>query len=210
MLPGGEVLTIAQMARADAAAIAGGIAGIELMENAGAAVSEAILARHPPVPTDRAVRPRQQRRRWLRRRPPAGAGRLAGPGRAARASASACAAMPPAAARAPGAATSARSRPRVLEGAGLVVDALFGAGLTRPLDGAARAIDRGVRAGAAAGRRDRRAFRRARRHRRGPGGGRPGPHDGHLSSRQARAPPAARARAASASWWSPTSASPTA
>ena len=51
MLGGGEVLTIAQMTGADAAAIAAGIAGSELMENAGAAVAEAIRSRFAPVPT---------------------------------------------------------------------------------------------------------------------------------------------------------------
>ena len=38
----GEIFSIAQMAAADAAAIAAGIAGRELMENAGAAVAEAV------------------------------------------------------------------------------------------------------------------------------------------------------------------------
>ena len=44
------LLTCAEMARADAAAIAGGILGIDLMEAAGRAVAEAVLERHLPRP----------------------------------------------------------------------------------------------------------------------------------------------------------------
>src|SRR5258707_2497537 len=43
-----ELLTTAEMAEADRRTIAGGLAGIELMENAGRAVAEAVAARHPP------------------------------------------------------------------------------------------------------------------------------------------------------------------
>src|SRR5215831_7314566 len=43
-----ELLTTAEMAEADRRTIAGGIAGIELMENAGRSVADAVAARHPP------------------------------------------------------------------------------------------------------------------------------------------------------------------
>ena len=43
-----ELLSTAEMAEADRRTIAGGVAGIDLMENAGRAVAEAIAARHPP------------------------------------------------------------------------------------------------------------------------------------------------------------------
>ncbi len=43
-----ELLTTAEMAEADRRTIAGGVAGIALMENAGRSVADGVTARHPP------------------------------------------------------------------------------------------------------------------------------------------------------------------
>src|SRR5712691_6064246 len=43
-----ELLTTAEMAEADRLTIVGGTPGIELMENAGRAVADAVVVRHPP------------------------------------------------------------------------------------------------------------------------------------------------------------------
>jgi len=144
MLLGGEVLSIAQMARADAAAIAAGIAGIELMENAGAAVADAILARYPPLPVSVLCGPGNNggdgfvvARRLARAGWPVRVALLGERGRLRGDAAKA--------ARSWGGEVAALA-PSVLEGAGLVVDALFGAGLARPLEGPAQAIIESVRA----------------------------------------------------------------
>lgn len=137
MLHGGEILTIAQMARADAGAVAAGIAGSELMENAGAAVAEAIRARHVPVPVSVLCGPGNNggdgfvvARRLAQAGWPVRVALLCGrerlKGDAAGAARFWSGEVGPV-------------EPRVLDGVGLVVDALFGAGLARPLEGAARA-----------------------------------------------------------------------
>ena len=131
-----ELLTPAEMAVADRAAIAGGVPGIALMENAGRAVFRAIRRRFRPC---RVVV-------------------LCGPGNnggdgyvVARLLDQAgwpvrlVALAPPATGDAKAAALGWKGRvlppdPAELADAGLVVDALFGAGLARPVDGAAAAL----------------------------------------------------------------------
>lgn len=134
-----EILSNAEMAQADGLAIAGGIAGIELMEHAGNAVAEAAAARCAPGSRVVVV---------------AGPGNNGGDGLVAArllaargyaatvlfsgaperlkgdAALAAKAWAGPLAAAAPGA----------LDGADLVIDALFGAGLDRPVEGTARAM----------------------------------------------------------------------
>jgi hydroxyethylthiazole kinase-like uncharacterized protein yjeF len=142
MLGRGEIFSIQQMSEADAAAVASGIPGIALMENAGAAVAEAIRARFMPLPVLVLCGPGNNGGDgFVTARRLAEAGwpvRVALLGR-------------PAALRGD-AATAAKTwssgtlalEPAVLQGAGLVVDALFGAGLARPLDGVARAAAEAV------------------------------------------------------------------
>ena len=142
-----ELLTPAEMGEADRLAIAGGTAGIELMENAGRAVADAVARRYPHgAPQVRVV---------------AGPGNNGGDGfvaarilaergfpvrllllgdRARLKGDAAEAARPLAAAR------SSRPRPQGLAGAELIVDALFGAGLDRPVEGAARAMIEAINA----------------------------------------------------------------
>ncbi len=149
------LLSVAEMARADALAIAGGISGAALMEAAGAGVARAILDRWSPRPVVVLCGPGNNggdgfvAARYL-----AEAGwpvRLAllGGLRGLRGDAAS------AAARWPG---SVGSLAAVLAegsdwldgatagGAPLVVDALFGAGLSRPLEGSARAVVEAVTA----------------------------------------------------------------
>jgi hydroxyethylthiazole kinase-like uncharacterized protein yjeF len=138
-----ELLTPEEMARADAAAIAGGIPGIELMEAAGRAVARAAMRRFRPVRT--LV--------------------LAGPGNnggdgyvAARLLEDAgwpVAAAPLAPPRPGGDAARAAARWRgpvlpfsvaEVARAGLVIDAVFGAGLSKPVQGLAAEVLSAARA----------------------------------------------------------------
>ena len=129
------------MARADAAAIAGGVPGTALMEAAGRAVADAVLGRHRPRPVvvlcgpgnnggDGFVAARHlQDAGW-----PVRVGLLG-----ARGALKGDAAWAAEAWQGPVEVLSTG----LLDGRPLVVDALFGAGLTRPLDGVAgAAIDR--------------------------------------------------------------------
>src|SRR5215510_8918886 len=140
-----ELLTTAEMAEADRRTIAGGIAGIQLMENAGRSVADAVTARHPP---------------GLRVAVVAGPGNNGGDGFvAARALAGrgyrvrillvgnpdrlrGDAAL--AAQRWQGPTTAAA--PAALVPADAIIDALFGAGLDRPVEGVARAMIEAINA----------------------------------------------------------------
>ena len=129
-----ELLTAEEMGQADRLAIAGGVAGATLMENAGRAVAEEVARRFPDQETvvvlcgpgnnggDGFVAARHLMQRGY-------AVRLGFDGDAARLPEDA-AAM---AKRFAGACESLRSD--ILTGADVVVDALFGAGLARPIEG---------------------------------------------------------------------------
>jgi hydroxyethylthiazole kinase-like uncharacterized protein yjeF len=143
-----ELLSTIEMTEADRLAIAGGIPGIELMENAGRALAESVAARHPPGAQIVVV---------------AGPGNNGGDGFVAARLLAECryrvrvlllgerdrlkgdAAL--AAQRWSGACAAAS--PAALAGADVVIDALFGAGLDRPVEGRARAMIEAMNAAAA-------------------------------------------------------------
>jgi len=141
---GVEVLTVAEMAEADRRTIAAGTPGIALMEAAGAAVADEVLRRFPDQPVivlcgpgnnggDGFVAARMLREAGCRVRVA-----LLGDYAALKGDAAIAAAAYTGSAE--------TLSPDVLTGAGadraVVVDALFGAGLARPLDGAALAVVR--------------------------------------------------------------------
>lgn len=134
-----ELLSTTEMAEADRLAIAGGVPGIQLMENAGRAVADSVAARHPPgaqvavvagpgnnggdgfvaarILAERGYRVRVLllgERNRLKRDAALAAQRWTGP-------------CSPAA-------------PADLVPTDVVIDALFGAGLDRPVEGRARAL----------------------------------------------------------------------
>jgi NAD(P)H-hydrate epimerase len=129
------VLSVGEMYRADALAIEGGVAGLSLMEAAGTAIARAIRRRWRPRPVAVLCGPGNNGgdgfvvARLLRREGwPVRLGLLGAP------------------AALKGDAAANRDRwsetihalaPDLLDGAGLVVDALFGAGLARPIEGIA-------------------------------------------------------------------------
>jgi ADP-dependent NAD(P)H-hydrate dehydratase / NAD(P)H-hydrate epimerase len=134
----GGVLSIAQMSAADAGAVAAGVAGQRLMEHAGGAVADAIMARFAPAPVTVLCGPgnnggdgfvvarKLAQAGWTVRLALLGE-RQRLKGDAAWAATTWHGAVVPLA-------------PEVLADAGLVVDGLFGAGLARPLEGVARTI----------------------------------------------------------------------
>jgi NAD(P)H-hydrate epimerase len=138
MSRGIELLTVEQMTRADRAAIAGGVPGTTLMENAGRAVAEALDARFPRGRVavlcgpgnnggDGFVAARHLKRLGWQVR----LGLLGGRDRLTGDAAHHAGLWDgPVEALAP----------ELLDGADVAVDALFGAGLSRPLEGRPRAV----------------------------------------------------------------------
>jgi ADP-dependent NAD(P)H-hydrate dehydratase / NAD(P)H-hydrate epimerase len=134
-----ELLTTAEMAQADRLAIAAGASGIALMENAGRAVADAVAARHPTTAPVVVV---------------AGPGNNGGDGFVAaailldRGYSVRLLLVGDAGRLKSDAALAARrwkgplepASPGGLAGAGVVIDALFGAGLDRPVEGLGRAM----------------------------------------------------------------------
>ena len=132
------LLTPAQMGEADRLTIAGGVPGIELMENAGRKVADGVSRRWPPQPVAVLCGPGNNggdgfvaarvlaERGWPVRLALLGSvGALHGDAAQA-------------AARWPGAVEALA--PAALDGAGIVVDGIFGAGLARPVEGMPRAV----------------------------------------------------------------------
>jgi NAD(P)H-hydrate epimerase len=138
----GELLTVAEMARADEAAVAAGVPGAELMENAGRAVAEAVLARHPAGPALVLCGPGNNGGDgFVAARHLAAAGwpvRLALLGNQDRLEGDA--AHHAALWDGPVEALTGDNAAGLPDAAEVVIDALFGAGLSRPLEGAARRV----------------------------------------------------------------------
>ncbi|HEX9462045.1 MAG TPA: NAD(P)H-hydrate dehydratase [Alphaproteobacteria bacterium] len=138
------LLTVAEMSRADRLAVEAGTPGVALMAAAGAAVADTVRRRFPPGPVsvlcgpgnnggDGFVAARLLREAgWTVRLALFGA-RERLKGDAAFHAKSWTGAVEP-------------LTPAALDGASVVVDALFGAGLSRPLDGAARDVVREINA----------------------------------------------------------------
>ena len=130
-----EIVTVAEMYAADRFAGEHGVSSLTLMENAGHAVADEILKRWPPRPMAVLCGPGNNGgdgfvvARLLKARGWNARVALLGDRKALKGDAAAMAAAWTGEVEA--------LSPRALEGAGLIVDALFGAGLQRPLEGAA-------------------------------------------------------------------------
>lgn len=144
-----ELLTTAQMAEADRLTMAGGVPGVRLMENAGRAAAEHVLRHTPSTGANICVvagpgnnggdgfvcaQVLTQRGYQVRLLLAADRGKLKGD--AAEVAARWQGPVEPAS-------------PERLAGAGLIVDALFGAGLDRPLEGDTRALVEAINAAGA-------------------------------------------------------------
>jgi NAD(P)H-hydrate epimerase len=138
------LLTVAEMAQADARTIAEGVPGLTLMEAAGAAVAREVERRRPGGPVVVLCGPGNNGGDGF-----VAARRLAADGWLVRL------ALLGEVCRLSGDAAAAARRwtggvlplaPAVLDGGALVVDALFGAGLARPIEGVARAVIEAVNA----------------------------------------------------------------
>ncbi len=135
-----ELLTPDEMAECDRLAIAGGVAGIALMEKAGRAVADAV-ARHPLGTRVVVVAgPGNNGGDGFVAARRAGRARLSGARAAARATPARCKGDAAQAAQRWQRRDRGRRRRRPSRGAGVIVDALFGAGLNRAVEGAARAM----------------------------------------------------------------------
>jgi hydroxyethylthiazole kinase-like uncharacterized protein yjeF len=138
-----DLLTPAEMARVDAAAIAGGIPGIDLMQAAGRAVARAAMRRFRPVRTLVLAGPGNNGGDgWVAARLLEAAGWPVSVAALAPPRPGSDASLAAAAWRGPVVPFSVAETAR----AGLVVDAVFGAGLSKPVEGLAAEVLASLRA----------------------------------------------------------------
>lgn len=139
-----ELLDVREMAAADRATIAGGLSGERLMEAAGGGIARIIMERYACRPVAVLCGPGNNGGDgYVIGRHLARAGwpvRIAALGDIAKLTGDAALHARRWVGRGKGRRAVEPLSPRVLDGAGLVVDALFGAGLARPLGGAAREV----------------------------------------------------------------------